>query len=62
MVDAAASSVGKIINRIAISENIPIINIVRRKDQEELLRNLGAKNIVVTSEANWKESYEKLCD
>src|SRR5262249_30640842 len=39
---AAASTGGKMLNRLCIQEQIPLVNIVRRPEQEELLRSAGA--------------------
>lgn len=42
---AAASNLGQMLNRLCQSEGIEIVNIVRKIEQEELLRNLGAKYV-----------------
>ncbi len=47
---AAASNLGQMLNRLCQSEGIEIVNIVRKIEQEELLRKLGAK-YVCNSEA-----------
>jgi NADPH2:quinone reductase len=39
---AAASNLGQMLNRLCIQEQIPLVNIVRRAEQEELLRSAGA--------------------
>jgi NADPH:quinone reductase-like Zn-dependent oxidoreductase len=39
---AAASNLGQMLNRLCIEEQIPLVNIVRRPEQEELLRSAGA--------------------
>jgi NADPH:quinone reductase len=39
---AAASNLGQMLNRLCIVDQIPLVNIVRRHDQEELLRSAGA--------------------
>lgn len=51
----AASQVGRMILQLTNDKNIPAIHVVRRKDQEILLRDLGAK-IVLNSES---ESFKK---
>jgi NADPH2:quinone reductase len=38
---AAASNLGQMLNRLCIAEQIPLVNIVRRHEQEELLRSAG---------------------
>jgi NADPH2:quinone reductase len=39
---AAASNLGQMLNRLCIEEQVPLVNIVRRSEQEELLRSAGA--------------------
>ncbi len=39
---AAASNLGQMLNRLCQEEEIPLVNIVRRPEQEELLRAAGA--------------------
>ena len=42
---AAASNLGQMLNRICIADDVPLVNIVRRPEQEELLRSLGAIHV-----------------
>ncbi len=46
---AAASNLGQMLNRICISDGVELVNIVRKQEQEEILRDLGAKHIVNSS-------------
>jgi NADPH:quinone reductase-like Zn-dependent oxidoreductase len=46
---AAASNLGQMLNRVCLSDGIPIVNIVRKVEQEKILRNLGAKYVVNSS-------------
>ena len=39
---AAASNLGQMLSRLCIDERIPLVNIVRKREQEELLRSAGA--------------------
>ena len=39
---AAASNLGQMLNRLCIAERVPLVNIVRKREQEELLRSAGA--------------------
>jgi NADPH:quinone reductase-like Zn-dependent oxidoreductase len=57
---AAASQLGQMLVKLAPSENIDIINVVRRQEQAELLQNLGAKHIVVMASDNdsWKQELD----
>lgn len=42
---AAASNLGQMLNRICIQDGIGLVNIVRKKEQEDLLRGMGAKYV-----------------
>ncbi|UGA54408.1 zinc-binding dehydrogenase [Vibrio sp. VB16] len=46
---AAASNLGQMLNRICIADGIDLINIVRKAEQETLLRDVGAKYVVNSS-------------
>lgn len=46
---AAASSLGQMLNRICMADGIDLINIVRKEEQETLLRDMGAKYVVNSS-------------
>lgn len=46
---AAASNLGQMLNRICIGEGIDLVNIVRKPEQEDVLKALGAKYIVNSS-------------
>jgi NADPH:quinone reductase len=42
---AAASNLGQMLNRICLKDGIALVNIVRKKEQEDLLRAIGAKYV-----------------
>jgi NADPH:quinone reductase-like Zn-dependent oxidoreductase len=42
---AAASNLGQMLNRICIADGIGLVNIVRKPEQEKLLRELGARYV-----------------
>jgi NADPH2:quinone reductase len=42
---AAASNLGQMLNRICIQDGIGLVNIVRRKEQEDILRAIGAEYV-----------------
>jgi NADPH:quinone reductase-like Zn-dependent oxidoreductase len=42
---AAASNLGQMLVRVCLEDGIPLVNIVRKADQEELLRSLGAVHV-----------------
>ncbi|WP_314958509.1 zinc-binding dehydrogenase [Bradyrhizobium cosmicum] len=43
---AAASNLGQMLNRICIKDGIPLVNIVRSKEQADILHKIGAKYVV----------------
>ncbi|MES2361756.1 MAG: zinc-binding dehydrogenase [Pseudomonadota bacterium] len=45
---AAASNLGQMLNRICIKDGIGLVNIVRKPEQETLVRSLGAKHVCNT--------------
>lgn len=46
---AAASNLGQMLNRICIEDGIDLVNIVRKPEQAQLLRDIGAKHVVDSS-------------
>jgi len=46
---AAASNLGQMLNRICINDGIELVNIVRKQEQVDILRELGAKIVVNSS-------------
>ncbi|MCU1700115.1 MAG: qor 1 [Mycobacterium sp.] len=42
---AAASNLGQMLVKLCLADGIPLVNIVRKPDQEELLRSLGAVHV-----------------
>ena len=53
---AAASQLGQMIVKLALTEGMEIINVVRREEQAEMLKSLGAKHVVVSGSGDsWKE-------
>jgi len=43
---AAASNLGQMLNKICLKDGIPLVNIVRSREQTDLLRKIGAKQVV----------------
>jgi NADPH2:quinone reductase len=39
---AAASNLGQMLNKLCIEEQVPLVNIVRKPEQEDILRGIGA--------------------
>jgi NADPH:quinone reductase len=58
---AAASALGRMLLRLANKEKIPLVNVVRRAEQEEVLRKLGAEHVVNSSEAEFEERLRIKC-
>jgi len=57
---AAASQLGRMLVRMANKKGIPLINIVRRKEQSDLLRSLGAEHVLVSTEADFDQNLKEL--
>lgn len=52
---AAASNLGQMLNKICQADGIEIVNIVRRQEQVDLLKDLGAKYVINSSSNTFKE-------
>jgi NADPH2:quinone reductase len=52
---AAASNLGQMLNRICLADGIGLVNIVRKPEQEKILRDLGAKYIVNSSSESFMD-------
>lgn len=50
---AAASSLGRILVKLCLQEGIPLVNIVRRGEQADLLRTLGAEHVCDSSDPDF---------
>jgi NADPH:quinone reductase-like Zn-dependent oxidoreductase len=46
---AAASNLGQMLVKLCMTDEIPLVNIVRKPEQEELLRSLGAVHVCSTA-------------
>jgi NADPH:quinone reductase-like Zn-dependent oxidoreductase len=53
---AAASNLGQMLVRICLADGVPLVNIVRRPAQAELLRRQGATHVIDTSAEGWQEA------
>jgi len=47
---AAASNLGQMLNRICLEDGVGLVNIVRKPEQAELLRGIGAEHVVDSSQ------------
>src|SRR5688572_21845699 len=58
---AAASNLGQMLNKICIQDKIALVNIVRKQEQEDILRAIGAKHVCnATSPAFMQELTDAL--
>jgi NADPH2:quinone reductase len=56
---AAASNLGQMLNRICQKDGIALVNIVRKPEQEEILKKIGARYIVNSSAPSFMEDLTK---
>lgn len=54
---AAASALGRMLNKRCQTLGIPLLNIVRREEQAEILKKEGAKHVIITK-GDWQEEYK----
>lgn len=52
---AAASNLGQMLVKLCAADGVPLVNIVRRPEQVELLRGLGAKHVLDSSDARFDD-------
>ena len=50
---AAASNLGRMLVKICLADGIPLVNVVRKAEQEELLRSLGATYVCNTASSSF---------
>jgi NADPH:quinone reductase len=58
---AAASSLGRMISRLAQSSSLPVINVVRRSEQMEILRNSGSQYVLNSSDLEFDRTLHDRC-
>ena len=51
---AAASNLGQMLQRICLADGVPLVNVVRRPEQAELLRAQGAQHVCDSSEPSFE--------
>ena len=59
---AAASNLGQMLNRICLEDGMALVNVVRKQEQVDLLKGLGAKHIVNTSDADFMAQLRSAID
>ena len=52
---AAASNLGQMLVKICLNEGVPLVNIVRKPEQAELLRGIGAEFVCNSSDADFAD-------
>jgi NADPH:quinone reductase-like Zn-dependent oxidoreductase len=52
---AAASNLGQMLVKLCAADDVPLVNIVRRPEQVELLKKLGAKHVVDSSDERFED-------
>ena len=52
---AAASNLGQMLNKVCQADGIELVNIVRKPEQEEILRGIGAKHVVNSNSASFMD-------
>jgi NADPH2:quinone reductase len=52
---AAASNLGQMLNRLCLADGVDLVNIVRKPEQEELLRAIGAKHVINSTASSFME-------
>jgi NADPH2:quinone reductase len=58
---AAASALGRMLLRLGQRFAIPIIHVVRRAEQEEMLRTMGAEHVLSTADPSFDANLHELC-
>jgi NADPH:quinone reductase-like Zn-dependent oxidoreductase len=59
---AAASNLGQMLNKICIADGVSLINIVRKQEQVDILKGIGAKYIVDSSADSFQADLMKAID
>ncbi len=52
---AAASGLGQMLNKICLAEDVPLVNVVRKQEQVEILKDIGATHICNSSSDSFKK-------
>jgi NADPH:quinone reductase-like Zn-dependent oxidoreductase len=59
---AAASSLGQMLNKVCLAQDVPLVNIVRNQQQVEILKKIGAKTICDSTSETFKVDLYKAID
>jgi NADPH:quinone reductase-like Zn-dependent oxidoreductase len=52
---AAASNLGQMLNKLCIEDQVPLVNIVRKPEQEDILRGIGAIHVCNSSSPSFMD-------
>lgn len=58
---AAASNLGQMLQRICVTDGIPLVNIVRSTEQAEILRRIGAKYVLNSKDSDFRQQLIGAC-
>ncbi|MEZ4494769.1 MAG: zinc-binding dehydrogenase [Dehalococcoidia bacterium] len=58
---AAASNLGRMLQRVCVADGIPLVNVVRKPEQEKILRDLGATHVVNSSSPTFMDDLVDAC-
>lgn len=58
---AAASALGRMVIRLGQKFGLPVVNVVRRPEQVELLRSMGVEHVLNSSDASFDAELRKVC-
>lgn len=53
---AAASNLGQMLNKLCIADGVALVNVVRSEEQAAILREIGAKHIVNSTAADFRQA------
>ena len=59
---AAASSVGKLVLQLAHQYRFKTINVIRRREQESIIRNLGGNEVICTADEDLRARLQELTE
>lgn len=58
---AAASNLGRMLVRICVEDNIPLVNVVRRQEHVDLLKSIGASHVCNSSLPSFRDDLLTAC-
>ena len=58
---AAASALGRMVLKLGQRFKLPMVHVVRRDEQVELLRGLGAEHVLNSSDADFDDELKEVC-